>query len=241
MTLLGCPFFIIGCDESHFLFKFGKFTLGIFTIFQYPFHFFSYDMKNVALLLSAMSLGLTVEAQVKIPAPEIQIKAAVLAAPEATRGGAKVYGYDSQGTFVVLREGSNDMICLADDPNNPSFSVSCYPKELEPFMERGRRLKEEGKSFKEIFDQREEEVKNNKLQMPVDGTTLFVFYTNDQSAFDSETGEVKGGNFRYVVYIPYATAESTGLPLSPEVPGMPWIMDPGTHRAHIMINPPVDK
>jgi len=43
---------------------------------------------------------------------------------------------------------------------------------------------------------------------------------------------------RYVIYIPFATAESTGLPLAPSAPGMPWIMDPGTHRAHIMINPP---
>jgi len=40
-----------------------------------------------------------------------------------------------------------------------------------------------------------------------------------------------------VVYIPWATAASTGLPIKPEAPGMPWIMDPGTHRAHIMINP----
>jgi len=42
-----------------------------------------------------------------------------------------------------------------------------------------------------------------------------------------------------VVYIPWATAASTGLPIKPAAPGMPWIMDPGTHRAHIMITPPV--
>jgi len=43
---------------------------------------------------------------------------------------------------------------------------------------------------------------------------------------------------RYVIYIPYATPESTGIPLTPMVDGAPWIMNPGTHRAHIMINPP---
>lgn len=193
------------------------------------------------LLFSAMGLALTVQAQGDIPAADVQIKSAVLAAPETTRDGAKVYGYDIKGNLIVLRKGSNHMICLADDPNSPGFSVSCYPEELEPFMERGRVLKNEGKSFSEIFAQREEEVKNNKLKMPVDGTTLFVFYTNDEAAFNPKTGEVTGGNFRYVVYIPYATAASTGLPLSPEAPGMPWIMDPGTHRAHIMITPPTDK
>src|SRR5690606_40281405 len=61
--------------------------------------------------------------------------------------------------------------------------------------------------------------------------------TAPREGFNTETGEVTNGYLRYVVYIPYATAESTGLPLKPDVPGMPWIMDPGTHRAHIMINP----
>lgn len=195
-------------------------------------------MKFTFLFVIGLGLISNIQAQVEIPSKEVQIKSAVLAAPESLREGAKVYGHSPQGEFMVLREGTNDMVCIADDPNSPGFSVSCYPKELEPFMERGRILKMEGKSFKEIFEQREEEVKSDQLKMPEDGTTLFVFYNKDESAFNPNTGVVKNGNFRYVVYIPYATAESTGLPLSPEAPGMPWIMDPGTHRAHIMINPP---
>lgn len=170
---------------------------------------------------------------------ENQIKTAILAAPEDKRDGAKIYGYDENGEFVTLREGNNEMICLADDPNASGLNVSCYHKDLEPFMERGRQLKKEGKSFKEIFDIREEEVKNGQLKMPKDGATLFV-YTASEEDYDSQTGDVKKGYLRYVVYIPWATVESTGLPLSPEAPGMPWIMDPGTHRAHIMINPPKD-
>ena len=54
----------------------------------------------------------------------------------------------------------------------------------------------------------------------------------------NESNEVENLYTRFVIYIPYATEESTGIPLSPVVPGAPWIMDPGTHRAHIMINPP---
>jgi hypothetical protein len=69
------------------------------------------------------------------------------------------------------------------------------------------------------------------------GSTLYVFSASDEDV-DYSSGDVKSGDFRYVVYIPFATVESTGLPLKPEAPGMPWIMDPGTHRAHIMINPP---
>jgi hypothetical protein len=40
----------------------------------------------------------------------------------------------------------------------------------------------------------------------------------------------------YVVYIAYATAESSGLPKT-AAPGMPWIMFPGTPKAHIMFVP----
>lgn len=173
----------------------------------------------------------------QVPESQIQIKSAVLAAPDEQKEGATVYGYDNAGTLTVLREGTNEMICLADDPNQKGFSVACYHKDLDPFMARGRELKKEGKSGSEIFDMRETEVKAGKLGMPKNPSTLFVYSASDED-YNTETGEVTNGYLRYVIYIPYATAESTGLPLKPGAPGMPWIMDPGTHRAHIMINPP---
>lgn len=188
-------------------------------------------------LYALVALAQQVRAQTAYPSKEVQIKVAVLAAPEAQRENAMVYGYTAKGDLVVLRTGSDEMVCLADDPAQPGLNVSCYHKDLEPFMARGRELKRSGKSFQEIFDIREAEVKSGKLSMPKQPTTLFSYSATAEN-FDAATGEVKNGNLRYVIYIPYATAESTGLPLKPEAPGMPWIMDPGTHRAHIMINPP---
>lgn len=192
---------------------------------------------TAALCVLMLMSNAGVAQSTKYPSRDAQIKAAVLAAPEAKRADAKVYGYSDKGEFVVLRAGSNDMVCLADDPAQAGLSVSCYHKDLEPFMQRGRDLKKAGKSFQEIFDTREAEVKSGKLVMPKQPSALFV-YSASQEEFNATTGDVTGGNLRYVVYIPYATSESTGLPLKPEAPGMPWIMDPGTHRAHIMINPP---
>lgn len=174
----------------------------------------------------------------QIPSKDIQIKTALMAAPDELKEGAMVYGYSATGEFIVLRKGTNDLICLADDPNSSGFSASCYHKELDEFMERGRQLRKEGKNNKEIFDIREEEVKSGKLKIK-DGATLFVLTADDED-YDREKGEVSNSYLRYVVYIPWATAESTGLPLRPSGPAMPWIMDPGTHRAHIMINPPRD-
>lgn len=194
--------------------------------------------RTLLILFMATVFGkLSVAQTPVIPSKEVQISTAVLAAPEGLREKAMVYGYSEKGDFIVLRPGENEMVCLADDPNQAGLNVSCYHKDLEPFMVRGRELKKSGKNNKEVFDIREEEVKSGKLFMPKQPTTLFVYSAPDEQ-FNRTTGEVTGGNLRYVVYIPYATSESTGLPLKPEAPGMPWIMDPGTHRAHIMINPP---
>lgn len=199
-------------------------------------------MKATAtiIIFNLILFGASAQNAATIPSAEAQIKSAVLAAPEDKREDATVYGYNQKGEFAVLRKGTNEMICLADDPNQDGFSASCYHRDLEPFMARGRELKKAGKSSEEIFDTREKEVKSGKLSMPKDPSTLFVYYGSAED-YNAETGEVNNGNFRYVVYIPYATPESTGLPLQPEAPGMPWIMDPGTHRAHIMINPPAQQ
>ena len=192
------------------------------------------------MILGAGYCGAQQTAETKIPEKHLQIKTAVLAAPQEQREEATVMGYSAKGELTILRQGTNGMICLADDPNQKGINVSCYHKDLEPFMARGRALKKEGKSFKEIFDIREEEVKSGKLQMPSQPTTLYVYTASDEQ-YHAETGAIENGYLRYVVYIPYATAESTGLPLKPDFAGQPWIMDPGTHRAHIMISPPKDK
>ena len=192
-------------------------------------------MRNIIglflFLLASLSFGQS------IPSVQIQIKTALLAAPEELREKAMVYGYSNKGEFIVIRKGENEMVCLADDPKVPGLNVACYHKSLDPFMDRGRQIKKECKSFQEQFDIQEKEVKSGKIKMPDQPTTLFV-YTADKEKFNPETGEATEGYLRYVVYIPYATAESTGLPLKPTTPGGPWIMYPGTHRSHIMISPP---
>lgn len=194
-------------------------------------------MKRTLLSIFLLSLGLIARAQNVIPPVAVQIQTAELAAPADKRGSSTVYGYSSKGEFILLRKGTNEMICLADDPKIPGLSVACYHQDLEPFMKRGRELKAEGKTPKEVSDIRDYEAKSGWFPMPTQPTSLFV-YTAKAENFIPETGTVKDGYLRYVIYTPYATAASTGLPLKPDVPGMPWLMDPGTHRAHIMISPP---
>ena len=166
----------------------------------------------------------------------LQIKTALLAAPAEKRDSCTVYGYSPDKQLVLLRQGTNELICLADNPDEPDFSVACYVKDLEPFMQRGRELRRQGIKGQQLFDQREKEVKGGTLQMPKQPSALYV-YSAKQNDLDPASGDVKNGYLRYVIYIPYATVASTGLPKKPSSDGMPWIMDAGTHGAHIIINP----
>ena len=58
------------------------------------------------------------------------------------------------------------------------------------------------------------------------------------SGFDPETGEIRDPYYRWVIYVPNATAASIGVSQRPLAPGGPWLMEAGTPGAHIMITPP---
>ncbi len=189
---------------------------------------------KTSLFLSFLLFATSSFAQVQ--STKDQIASAVLAATEVQREAATVMGYDVDGKFITLRKGSNELICLADNPNQKGFSVACYHKELDPMMARGRALRAEGKNSGEIDKIRAEEAVSGKLKMPKSATTLHVL-SGASAHYDAAKNEVVGATLRYVVYIPFATQESTGLPLQPVVKGGPWLMFPGTYRAHIMISP----
>ncbi|MCT8339734.1 hypothetical protein MG296_06690 [Flavobacteriaceae bacterium TK19130] len=182
------------------------------------------------------SISTTPPQFVAIDTEEALIATALMAAPKASRDNCKVIGYNMEGDFVTLKEGDNEFIVLADNPKKDGFSAACYHKDLEPFMARGRALKAEGKNSAEIFDIREEEAKSGVLDMGAPGSTLHIYYSSND-LYNPETFEVKDAQYRYVVYLPFATSESTGLPEKPIGSNHPWIMDPGTHKAHIMISP----
>jgi hypothetical protein len=164
-----------------------------------------------------------------------QIAAAVSPLPAPLRANATVLGYHADGKLVTLRKGSNDMVCLADDPAQERFHVSCYHKSLEPFMARGRELHARKLSREAIDSVRLADVKRGRYKMPSKPAALYQYFAPRDSV-DAATGAVNGASYLYVVYTPYATPESSGLTTNP-LSGGPWIMYPGTPWAHIMIAP----
>lgn len=191
---------------------------------------------NKLAILFVFASTLSAFSQSKVLPKNIQIKTAVQAAPEMYRDGATVLGYNEEGKLITLREGTNGMVCLADDPNKAGINVACYGADLEPFMARGRALAAEGKSNEEKHEARKSEIEAGTLPMPAEPSMVYIL-AGEEKDYSAETGELLESKIRYVIYKPYMTGESTGLPTKPQAPGMPWLMDAGTHRSHIMITP----
>lgn len=201
-------------------------------------------MSRALLALTTMSLT-AVAATAQSPSdsspstpamsPEQQIAAAVLPAPEEMRADATVLGYGPDGKLVRLREGTGALICLASKPGSERFHVACYQRSLEPFMARGRALRARGVTGDQVDSVRFKEVRSKKLRMPNHPAVLYSL-TGPADSFDPATGSAPNAKPLFVVYVPYATAKSMGLSAKP-VEGGPWIMHPGTPKAHIMFQP----
>jgi hypothetical protein len=161
-----------------------------------------------------------------------QIIAAVLPLPAELRAGATVLGYDGSATLSVVRKGTNGMMCLAPDPKAANFHVACYHESMEAFMLRGRELRAQGVTGPQVDTIRFAEAKSGKLVLPKQPASLYSL-TGPAGSFDAVMGEAKTARRLFVVYVPFATAASTGISAAPKQ-NEPWIMFPGTPKAHIM-------
>ena len=192
-------------------------------------------LRASAFLLIGVSAAAPAQSAPNILPPDQQIAGAVLSAPKDLRASATVLGYNGDGKLVTLRKGSGALVCLATDPAAKQFHTSCYHKSMEPFMARGRALRAQGVKDDQVDTVRFREVKAKKLAMPTGPAVLYQIFGSPDSV-DLARGVVKGGRPLYVVYMPFATAESVGLSATP-VEGAPWVMFPGTPKAHIMFVP----
>ena len=165
-----------------------------------------------------------------IPAAAQQIAAAVLPLPDSLRASARVFGYAPDGSFVELRPGTGSMTCLANNPRGGRFQVACYHNSMEPFMARGRELRAQGVTA--VDSVRNADVLAGRIRMP----PVASLYSLNGGSYDPATNTITGARPLYVVYLPFATEESTGISTT-AVPGRPWLMHPGLPGAHVMIMP----
>jgi hypothetical protein len=169
-----------------------------------------------------------------LPAAQ-QIAGAVLAAPADLRPTATVLGYGTDGKLTTLRAGTGPLICLASDPANAEFHVACYHRSLESFMARGRALRLRGVKGAGVDSVRFREIRRGTLRMPR-GPAVLYSLTGKAGSFDPAAGTATGARQLFVVYVPGATPGSLGVSAVP-AEGVPWVMFPGTPKAHIMFVP----
>jgi len=187
-------------------------------------------MRLIMVAVSITAAGFPVSAAAQAKSAAEQIAETVFALENGDRGGAKVWGWqDGSETMVVLRAGTNDYICLADQPGDDSYESSCYEARLEPFMARGRELRAEGKGAAEVRSIRKSEIEAGTLVLP-DSSKLISL----RGRINPATGRPDSVSVLRVVYLPHATPESTSMPASAGR-GEPFLMEAGTYRAHLMI------
>jgi hypothetical protein len=193
-------------------------------------------VNHIIRSLSASALALALGsgiAAAQVPPAVQQITAALLAAPKEMRQDATVLGYTADGKLVRLRKGTGPMVCLASNPKGKQFHVACYHRSLEPFMARGRALRAQGVPEERVDSVRFADVRAGRVVMPHAAAMLYSL-TGPAGSFDTVSGTATKAKALFVVYLPNATVASSGLPATP-TEGMPWIMDPGTPKAHIML------
>ena len=148
-----------------------------------------------------------------------QITEAVLAAPESLRDGARVIVRDDEGQPTILRAGTNSLVCEPDGPQ-PGFGVECYHSSFQAVMDwTYRRLAEGARTYREAYADGGPEADINAGAMQY----ALIGQTKEDAV---QTMSIK---------LPYATADSTGLPIEERDNG-PWLMWAGTVAAHIMFS-----
>ena len=192
------------------------------------------SLRTVTILaVVAFPAGLSAQNTWTGLSAESQIRLAVQAAPADMRAGAAVQGWDGSGDFVTLREGTNDLVCMAPNPAAEELEVSCHHTGLEPFFARGRELSAQGVTGQDRVVARWDEFTAGTLPIPYGS----VNYILTGSGFDPATGAFEGAYLRWTIYTPNATPQSSGIS-AVFSEGGPWLMFPGTPGSHIMITPP---
>jgi hypothetical protein len=175
-------------------------------------------MKKILIVAALMSAASLVPAMAQ--SKDDLIAQAVMAAPEELRAGATVVNYDAKGDPVVLRQGTNGIVCTPNQQKD-SYSVNCYAQILRAQRDLQAKDKAMGKDAKATAA----DMQAAQLPKPPVGTTMYSLSGKTQAS-------ARG---MWVVLVPGMTADQTGLPTKPTAAGTPWLMRAGTPGAHIHI------
>jgi hypothetical protein len=175
--------------------------------------------RAFALACLVVALPAAVEAQ----SADAEIARAVAAAPARSQADATVISLDDDGSVVVLRQGSNGILCW-DETSSEGFSATCTSEGNRARVEQNFEFNNSGGTREEIQALFAEAEANGTRAVSEFGTIYYHLDGADQASARSHIS----------IVVPFATAESLGLPDSGRNDGV-WIMNAGTSTAHLMV------
>jgi hypothetical protein len=179
-------------------------------------------MKKLLIVAALMSAASLMPAFAQGMSKDDLIAQAVSAAPEELRAGATVVNYDAKGDPMVLRQGTNGIVCTPNQ-NKDNYSVNCYAQVLRAQHDLQAKDKAMGKDPKATAADLQAAMASGQVPKAPVGTTMYSLSGKTQAT-------ARG---MWVVLVPGMTAEQSGLPTKPTAAGTPWLMRAGTPGAHI--------
>ena len=154
------------------------------------------------------------------------IDRALLAAPANLKEEAAVISFDSNGRIVVVREGSNGLMCW-DSSNEPgrqgNWTSQCTSELNRARVEQNHQFSHRGRTNEAIQELIDEAELDGSRAVPAYGSMYYHW-----------RGDAETGGSHTNIAVPYATEANSQIPESRRNDAM-WIMDAGTSAAHLMI------
>jgi Ni/Co efflux regulator RcnB len=181
-------------------------------------------VKRIVMAMAAVSCLAAPAAQAQTD-PEI-IERAVLAAPGNARANATVVKWAADGSRVVLRQGTNGVVCWDQSswPGQRPFNVRCTSEANLPRVEQNREFFYKAGNAEGAEQLIQAAEKNGTRVAPEFGSAYYSLAGNDRASARSHVR----------ISVPFATTETLKLPSKP-AGASAWIMNGGTSAAHIMV------
>ncbi|PCJ16888.1 MAG: hypothetical protein COA96_18165 [SAR86 cluster bacterium] len=184
-------------------------------------------MSKLTTTLSLVIAGLLVSSQVAAQPDAAIIEKALSPLPTDLRADATVYKYNGNGNRVTLKVGTNHVECT---PTDDAGFTRCGPVSQRARRDLQAKLSADGLEGDDLQMAMQKAQDEGSIPARKFGSISYRrFDTPDRI------------QYLMVVSLPNASAEELGMPVGPQRDnslagmGTPWMMRPGTSRAHLMI------
>jgi hypothetical protein len=179
-------------------------------------------------LLAAAVVAMSASGSLLAQSDQALIAQAVRPLPEDLRADATVYRYDPEtGERIVLRQGSNQVECR---PKDEEGFTRCSPTANASRSDMSAKLRAQGMSDEDIAATLVSAEARGLIRPRIFGALSYRLY--------DEPDRIQ---LLWIISVPDATPEQLGMPTGSQRDnslagrGTPWMMNPGTSGAHLMI------